>query len=477
MTAQPHDSIAETISETLARYVTELRFEDLPEATREAARGALLDQLGIMLMGSTLEWTQPLYRLTQDIGGSGEATVIGKGDRFGAVDAAAVNANFAHSCELDDSGHNGGAHSGALSVPVSLALCEERRLSGRDLLLGIVTGYELLYRVGRVMTRPAVEIGFHHQSVVGPFGVTAAAARLLGLSRDDTAQALAIAGSHSSGTMEYDQAGGEVKRYHNAMATRAGIVSAMLARNGLTGPRTIFEGRRGVARLFSRVEDPSLIIDGLDDRSWFAVEGRTMKTYPTVGTVPTSIQALTRLMEEHGFTADEVERIDVWIQPHALQHGGAVLVPTDTLSAQFSLAFSLGLRLVRGRNDLRDYMDPSLWRDPAILRVGQILHLHGDPRYGKKDEKKDAGQSVNWKTVQGARLRVELADGRAFEHEELHRKGSPAYPMTEAEQHDKFRGLASAVLDERSVERVIEAVGDIEALDDVGALMKLMRPA
>ena len=64
--------------------------------------------------------------------------------------------------------------------------------------------------------------------------------------------ALAIAGSHAGGTMEYDQSGGEVKRLHNGMACCGGLRSALLAQIGLTGPPTIFEGERGILKVHVR---------------------------------------------------------------------------------------------------------------------------------------------------------------------------------------------------------------------------------
>ena len=160
MTTVALTATGDALAAQIARYITELRYEDLPPETVAAAKDALLDQLGIMLMGSTLPWTVPVRRVAEHTGRLGDCTVLGWGDRFSALDAAVVNANYAHSCELDDSGYSGGAHSGALSVPVALALSEEGNRTGRDLLLAIVTGYEVLYRIGRVLSRPAINTAF-----------------------------------------------------------------------------------------------------------------------------------------------------------------------------------------------------------------------------------------------------------------------------------------------------------------------------
>src|SRR5690606_16445310 len=114
---------------------------------------------------------------------------------------------------------------------------------------------------------------------------------------------------------------------------------------------------------------------------------------------------------------------------------------------------------VRGSNELRDYMDPKLWSDPAILGVGKVLHVHGDPAYGSKDDP-TSGTSINWKTVNGARVRVELRDGRVLEAEEPYRKGSMMNPVTAQELQAKFRSLASAVLTDAAQDRVIETVAN-----------------
>lgn len=457
-----------TVTRELARYIVGLDYADLPPDTVEAAKDAVLDQFGIMLRGATLPWVRPIHDLAVATGGRSESTVVGLGTGVPAVDAAMVNAGYGHSCEFDDSGYHGGCHPGALAVPVALALAEANRLSGKRFLLGVVLGYEVLYRIGRVITRPVLERGFHHQSVVGPFGAVAVAANLLGLTVEQTRHALSIAGSHASGTMEYDQRGGEVKRFHSAMAARAGVVSAMLARHGLTGPDTIIEGKRGIARLFGGVEDTTGILSGLDDTSWFAVQGRLVKLYPNVGTLHTSIQAMARLLAEHRFTHEDVARIDVWVNPHTVTHGGAIFEPKDTIAAQFSMAFCLGVRLVHGRNELADYMDPAVREDPRVVEVGRRLHVHGDTRYGQ------ATDTIDFDTWHGARVRVELTDGRTVDAEEPYRKGSLRNPASHDERLDKFRNLASAMLDDKHAERLIEAVDHLDEVDDVAELMPLL---
>ena len=449
------------VTRELAQYIVNLKYEDLPQATIQAAKEAVLDQSGIMLMGSTLPWTQPSYDVVRELGSRPECTIVGYGTKVSAPDAAFVNANFGHSCELDDSGYDGGCHAGALTVPPALALAEREHLSGRDLLLAVVAGYEILSRIGRVVTRPVLDRGFHHQSVVGPFGAAAVAGKLLGLNAEKMDHALSIAGSHSSGTMEYDQRGGEVKRLHSSIPVRGGMMAVLLARRGLTGPDTILEGLRGIPRVFVGVEDVEPMVNDLGNHGWYAIQGRIVKPFPTVGTIHTSIQAVTRLMQEQQLRPEQVKEIHIWVNSLTLTHGGSIYEPKDTIGAQFSMAFSLGLRLVKGRNDLRDYLDPSLWKDPEILALGKKVQIHSDPKM--------VGDA--W---QGARVQVILADGRVMEAEELYRKGSPQHPFTREELDIKFRSLASAVLDEQGMRRVMEMVTHLEEVEDISQVVHLL---
>lgn len=451
------------VTRELAKYIVGLKYEDLLPETIQAAKEVALDQIGIMLMGSTLSWTQPSYKVMRELGSKAECTIVGTATRVAAPDAAFVNANFGHSCEFDDSGYSGGAHPGALTVPPALAIAERGHLSGQDFLLAIVLGYDTISRIGRVVSKPVLDKGFHHQSVVGPFGAATVAGKLLGLTEDEMVHALSIAGSHCSGTMEYDQRGGEVKRIHSSIPVRAGIIAALLAQQGLTGPDSILEGLRGIPRVFGDILDPDPISEELGPEGWHAVQGRIVKPFPTLGTLHTSIQAITRLQEQ-GLRPEDVDHIDVWANSLTLSHGGAIYEPKDTIGAQFSMGFSLALRLIKGRNYLQDYMDPSLWSDPEIVALGKRVTVHADP---------DMVGEIWF----GARVDVTLVNGTQMEATELYRKGSPQAPLTEDELLVKFRGLASAALDESEIQRIFEVVGSLDKLADIADLGRVLTKA
>jgi 2-methylcitrate dehydratase PrpD len=173
----------------------------------------------------------------------------------------------------------------------------------------------------------------------------------------------------------------------------------MLAQLGLTGPATIIEGKRGFLRVFADQIEPDEITKDLGTdfkimRVWF-------KIYPCVATVQGVIHTLSKMIEKHRFGAHEVDEIRVGISETSLSHGGAIYEPHDVASAQFSLPFSLALRLLKNDNDLSFYMDRKLWTDPRILALAKKVKTYADP---------NAAKDQNYNTT----MEVKLASGKSY---------------------------------------------------------------
>jgi 2-methylcitrate dehydratase PrpD len=451
--------MATGITEQLAIHTAKVRYEDIPPEAIEKAKDCILDQIGVELIGSTLEWNKIAYRYVAEMGGRGESTVVNYGKKVPTLDAAFVNATFGQGCELDDVGFAAGGHPGAATVPVALALAEKQGSSGKDFLAAVVVGWDVMYRLLLAVRPSAGKRGFHSHGIGAPFGAMATAARLLRLNDGQMLHAFGIAGMHSSGTMEYDQTGGEVKRVIAGIAARGGIQSAMLAQLGLTGPPTIIEGKRGFLKVFADLVEPEEITRDLGRefkimRIWF-------KLYPCVATVQGVIYTLNKLIDEHRFSADDVDEIRVGISETSLSHGGAIYEPHDTASAQFSLPFSLAIRLLKNDNDLSFYMDPKLWTDPKVLALARKVKSYADPN-AKKDQ--------NYNTT----MEVKLINGKTFKRFEPYPPGSPFNMVSRDVLRTKFRKMASAVLTEECIEELIAAVDRLETYDDAAKLVPLL---
>ncbi len=233
----------------------------------------------------------------------------------------------------------------------------------------MVAGYEVGWRIGRALLPELMQRGYHAQSTVGVFIAAAAAGKILHLDPEQMTHALAIAGSHAGGTMEYDQSGGEVKRLHNGMACCGGLRSALLAQIGLTGPPTIFEGERGILKVMSGGCNVEPIVKDLQTGNEdLALYHAAMKRFPVNASQHSPIELLDNLVRKHNLKPEQVTRIEVAVNEGILLHGGTIYQPKEVIEAQFSLRFSLALRLLEGNNDLQHYLDSAMWNDSAMFK-------------------------------------------------------------------------------------------------------------
>ena len=451
-----------TIAERLGEHITGLRYSDLSAKVIDKTKEALLDQLGCQLVGSTLGHCNIIYDFIRGFAGQPEATVVNRPLKTWAHDTAFINATFGHACEIDDHMDTGGGHPGAYSTAVSLALAEKLGANGKAVIAAIVAGYEMSWRMGRTLLPASIANGWHSQSTIGAFGSTAVAAKLLNLNAGQLAQAFAIAGSQASGTTEYGMSGGEVKRMHSGLAARAGIQSAMLAKAGLTGPLTIFEGKYGMVRMLARKDDSTLLVDGFNED--FGILHVEYKYHPVNISIQSPINLLTELVRSHDLKPADIERIDVGCRAeHSKTHVGAIYEPQDVLGAQFSMPFSLAICIAKRSNDLKLYINPSVWKDPEVLALAHRVFVYADPLLkGAKGL--------------GVRLKVTLKNGSVLEKEEKFQKGNIHNPLTTDELSDKFRGLASSVFSPERTEKVVSAVRRLDELENIVQLTSLLTP-
>jgi 2-methylcitrate dehydratase PrpD len=448
------------IAKRLAEWALQLSFDDIPADAVAAARKMILDQLGIQLRGATLPNVQSERHLVEAMGARGESTIALSGSRTVAPYAAYINGTFGNSCQYDDS-HLLAWHPGSCVVPTALAFAERAQRSGRDVIAAVVAGTQVMALLGAVTTTAMQRVGWHGAKVLGVFGAAVAAGRLLDLSPDQLANALAIAASDSSGTMEYDKSGGEVKRLHAGSAARSGAQAAILAGDGLTGPLTIFEGAKGVFRLFGGSDDFAALTASWDR---FHILDTIFRMYPAVGTVHSPLDAIRELQAEHGFGWRDVDQIRVGLSEYAVSHGGSITRPTDVISAQCSLAFSVGLLLVRGTNRPQDYFDANLWTDPDILGIGDRVRAY--PMAFAPDT-----------PALSSRVDIQLANGREFGRLQQAFHGHPARPASMANLEAKFRDNVAGIVSERTATSIIQTVAELDSIADARELTALIGAA
>jgi 2-methylcitrate dehydratase PrpD len=446
------------ITKRLAQFVYELRYEDIPAEVIAKAKSSILDQLGCQIAFAELPWSQQVYRTIMELGGRGESTIVGYGDKTSAENAAFVNSSFNHGHELDDTFFPIPTHPGAVIVPTALAVGEREAISGRDLLLAVVVGHEVMLRVGLGVARSLLWRGHHTPPAVGPFGAAAAAGRILRLAAEPFLHALGIAGSFAGGLLEYTRTGSSVKRIHCAIPAQAGIRAAYLARQGLTGPPTILEGEKGFCKVFVDAYNLDRIVERLGEE--WTIMDVSIKGYDCCHLIHAPIEATRHVLAHHSIDPAAIERIVVRTSRQGKVHCGVIVEPEDVLGAQFSFAFSLALTILRGGNGFKHYVEEEL-RAPDLVQLARRVEVEEDEEFERM-----------YPESFGGGVEISMQDGTSFSARVPYQKGHPRNPLTPSEIRAKFRRLARiAKLPSERAEKVISLVDGLEEVANVAHLL------
>ncbi|MBX9905371.1 MAG: MmgE/PrpD family protein [Burkholderiales bacterium] len=421
---------AATAARTLAEFASGLGYGQIPVAARERARQCIIDTTGAALFGSRLPWSKIVAGHAQHCGGNGNSRVIGTALKVSAPSAALANGVCSHAFELDGLRKpSAGVHPGAILLPAALAVAEERQAGGRELLTAFVAGAEVMFRIGLAAKQTTESLGFHAPGVNGPYGSAIVAGKLLGLSTDQLTQALGIAGSLGGGLLAFAKAGNGamVKRLHMGRAAEAGVVAALLARDGYEGPDTVLEGQYGYLESYARDGDATQFTKNLG--SHFDIVHACLKRYACHITAHTPVQSLQELRAEHGFNGDDVQSLTIHARHKVLSHHD-IREPRDVAGAQYSVPFCAAIALYYDVNDPLAFSETAL-NDAKVRALAIKL---------KVVEMSDAEKGGAWAT----RVAIELKDGRKFERFAEEFKGTPASPLSAEELQTKFMRMAGA---------------------------------
>lgn len=452
------------ITRQLSRFSSELSFDALPEVVVDRVRYLALDFLAVASRGSMDESSKPVLRLVQELSsGRQEAVAIGTTMRLAHEYAAMANGISAHALELDDVNNEASLHAGVAIFPVAFALCEKMGLDARRLCEAVVVGYEVTVRIGK----GAVPVhhyarGFHPTGTCGAFGAAAAAARLMGLDERRTTNALGIAGSQSSGSMEYLARGAWTKRFNPGWAAHAGIIAAGLAREGFTGPDTIIEGEKGFLHGHSDSPEPRKVLEGLGDS--FEVLKTSIKPHACCRYMQAPLDGILRIMREQRLKPEEVEEVEIGVLKTGFgliaEPRESKLNPVGVVDAQFSMPFGAAAAILHGRLSL-DQFAPDILASPRIKELMPRVRCVQDPELEKEFPRK-------WP----ARVAISTRDGRRFETFVEYPKGDPENPFSWDEMIEKFHSLAEPVYTDRRRKEIVKRIQAMDK-DDVRKMAEL----
>lgn len=443
-----------TYAERLAGRFSSMKYRDLPESTCHGVKRLLMDYLGVAVGGSRTESGKVARAFAKDQGGKGSAQLIGDSARVNMTSAAFANAISSHSLELDDIDVLALFHFSPPVYSAALAAAEQTGASGRDLVVALAAGCEMMERASRAANPSMRNRGYHTTPNAGVFGATVAAGRLLRLNAARLTSALGLAGAQSSGLMEMYGPSMQ-KRFNPAPAARAGVTSALMAKLGFTGTTFIFEGERGWLKAYSDECTLHALDEGIDGPYQLDIE---FKPYSCARPIHNAIDCALQIRAQPGFKTRQIEAILIERHPDWSEyHRNAA--PSTYHEAQMSLPFSVAVAMLEGKALLAQYSDRNI-RSKEVKRLSSLA---------KFETAKDLPRGVS------VRITARQSDGQQFTSQVDYPKGSIQNPMSDEELRVKFMSLAGPVLGERGAVFLAQAAMNVEELADVATLMKLSR--
>lgn len=447
-----------TVTETIARFIMDLRYEDLPAPVTAKLKECLLDTVGISAFAvGNAETSLPFRTAVQALGGEGQATVIGESRNYSFLQAAMLNGAYAHTLDFDDTNLIGSLHPSAPVIAAALVVGERATADGKTLMEAMAVGHEITVRIGAALGPSGYDRGFHITSVAGIFGAVAAAAKIENADFDCIVNALGLAATKAAGSIQFLENGAWNKRLHPGFAAHDALVVLEFAKAGVMGPTAPIEGRRGFLQSHSDEPNADMITNGIG-QEWLLLE-TAFKPYPSCRFAHSAVDLALALREKVPAELRQQAKLTLKLARTAAQIVGErvdnKIRPRNIVDAQFSVYFQMAAAWLDGRYDWQSYE-----------RIGSA-------------EVESFSASINVILAEtlpyaGAELQVEV-DGKVFTDRVDDPLGEPSNPMSWVQLEQKFQSMAVPVYGAEISAMLSERIQGIEKENSVRDFMLALR--
>ena len=452
----------ETVTAQMSRWAAGLQYPHLSAEAIYQAKRFLLDSIGCALGGYQQHDVKIALAVLDEIAAPGRATVIGTGKRVDPVSASLANALMIRCMDYNDIYWKQDPSHPSDIFPAAIACCERARSGGKDLIVGLVLGHEFEMRLCEAAFPGIRERGWHHATLTA-FVSPIVAGRALHLSWEQIQHAIGISASRHC-TLGAVTAGKltMMKNTVDPMATQSGVLAALLAEKGYSGPEHVIDGKEGLSRVFGPEWKLNLLTDGLGE-SW-RITQCGMKAFPTEALTHTPISAVLDLVKSNDLHPDDVQKIQI----RSLARAADILSdpskydPRTKETADHSLPYVIAAALVERQVTPAQFTMEKIL-DPKIREQLRKVEVVADPEIEKI-----------FPDLQRVIVHINTKDGRCFSKQLDFPKGDPRNPLTDREVEEKFAALAQGVLSEGAQKQVKEAVWNLERVGSVSELMALM---
>ena len=452
-----------TITAPISQFAANLKFEDLSQEAIYQAKRFLLDSLGCALGGFQQHDVVLALEVLDEIAGRGPCTIIGTGKKVDAVSASLANALMIRCMDYNDIYWKQDPSHPSDIFPAAIAGCERMQSDGRELIVGLVLGHEFECRFCEAAFPGIRERGWHHATLTA-FVSPIVAGRALKLGWEQIQHAIGISASRQA-TLGAVTAGKltMMKNTVDPMATQSGMLAALLAEQGYTGPEHVVDGKEGLTHCFGPEWKLNVLTDGLGE-NW-RITQCGMKFFPTEALTHAPISATLDLVHENDLKAEQIEKVTIRSLARAadILSDASKYDPRSKETADHSLPYVIAAALV-DRQVTPAQFTPQKINDAKIRAQLKKVVVVADPEIEKV-----------FPALQRVVVTIRTTDGNEFTKQLDYPKGDPRNPLTDKEIEEKFAALAGPIMSKAAQKKIMKAVWELEKLESVSGLMKLMR--
>ncbi|HYL14933.1 MAG TPA: MmgE/PrpD family protein [Terriglobales bacterium] len=463
MSANEAIGVKETVTAKMSRWAAGLEYAHLSTDAVYQSKRFLLDSIGCALGGFQQHDVKIALVVLDEIAGRGPSTIIGTGKRTDPVSVSLANALMIRCMDYNDIYWKQDPSHPSDILPAALACCERAKGDGKELIVGLVLGHEFEMRLCEAAVPGIRERGWHHATLTA-FVSPIVAGRALHLTWEQIQHAIGISASRQC-TLGAVTAGKltMMKNTVDPMATQSGVLAALLAERGYTGPEHVLDGKEGLTHCLGPEWKLDVLTEGLGD-SW-RITQCGMKFFPTEALTHAPISAVLDLVKEHDLRPDQVEKIQI----RSLARAADILSdpskydPHTKETADHSLPYVVAAALVDRQVTPAQFTMPKIM-DPTIRAQLRKVEVVADPDIEKV-----------FPALQRVIVYINTNDGRSFKKQLDYPKGDPRNPLTDQEVEEKFSALADGVLSSAAQEKLKDAIWNLEKISSVSKLMALMK--
>jgi 2-methylcitrate dehydratase len=453
----------ETVTARMAHWAAGLEYKHLSKDAVYQAKRFLLDSVGCALGGYQQHDVKIALEVLDEIAGRGPATVIGTGNKIDVVSASLANALMIRCMDYNDIYWKQDPSHPSDIFPAALACCERAKSDGKELMVGLVLGHEFEMRFCEAAFPGIRERGWHHATLTA-FVSPIVAGRALHLDWEQIQHAIGISASRHA-TLGAVTAGKltMMKNTVDPMATQSGVLAALMAEKGYTGPEHVVDGKEGLTHCFGPDWKLELLTDGLGE-SW-RITQCGMKAFPTEALTHTPISATLDLVKQNDLKPEQVQQVQI----RSLARAADILSdpskydPRSKETADHSLPYVIAAALVDRQVTPAQFTMEKIM-NPAIRAQLKKIEVVADPEIEKV-----------FPALQRVIVNITTKDGRTFTTQLDYPKGDPRNPLTDTEIEEKFTALAEGVLSKSAQQKLKDAIWNLEKTGSVSKLMGMMK--